>query len=119
MKKVIFAFVAFVSSLLFLVVCKSTNETETPKHQVDIVNFAFNPESLDITAGDTVVWINKGSVSHTTTSGIDGVPDGHWDSGLMAPGDSFTHVFQTAGTFPYFCAIHFSTAGMKGRIIVR
>ena len=81
-------------------------------------NFVFVPESLDISVDDTVIWINKGSVDHTTTSGDNGVPDGNWDSGVIAPGDSFKHVFSTAGTFPYYCAIHWSM-GMKGRIIVR
>ena len=118
MKKFVFTFVTLVSSLFFLVTCKSTNGNETPKHQVDIVNFAFNPDSLSIDMGDTVLWINKGTVIHTTTSGANGVPDGHWDSGNMAPNDSFKHVFDTTGTYPYYCAPHFSLP-MTGRIIVK
>jgi plastocyanin len=121
MRKFIFMLTIVVSSIqLLAVACKSTTVTPSPKHQVNMEeNFVFVPESLDISVGDTVLWINKSSIPHTTTSGANGVSDGLWNSGTMAPGDSFTHVFPTAGTFPYFCAIHFSTAGMKGRIIVR
>jgi plastocyanin len=117
MKRFIFS-VAIVSSMLLLAfACKSTPEP-TPKHQIDMENYVFVPESLDITVGDTVTWLNKGSIDHTTTSGENGVPDGNWDSGLVSPGNSFTRVFSTAGTFPYYCAIHYSM-GMTGRIIVR
>jgi plastocyanin len=34
------------------------------------------------------------------------VADRIWDSGIIAPGGSFTFVFDTVGTFPYFCTLH-------------
>ena len=118
MRKVIFMLTIVVSSILLLAVaCKSTPETPSPKHQVNMENFTFVPDSLSISTDDTVLWINNGSVSHTTTSGDTGVSDGRWDSGVMAPGDSFKHVFPIVGTFHYYCSLHFSM-GMTGRIIV-
>jgi len=104
--------------LLFAFACKSPAENPSAKHQVNMENFVFVPESLSIGVGDTIVWINKDAVSHTTTSGDTGVSNGVWDSGVMAPGDSFKHVFPMTGNFHYYCSLHFSM-GMTGRIIVR
>ncbi len=84
--------------------------------QVDMLNFVFAPESLTINQGDTVLWINTQGI-HTTTSGVTGVPDGLWDSGTMSSGDSFAFVFDTTGTFPYYCTFHWS-GGMVGVIFV-
>jgi plastocyanin len=35
---------------------------------VDIVNFAFQPPSVNIQTGDTVVWTQKDAAPHTSTS---------------------------------------------------
>ena len=73
-------------------------------------NRAFNPDTLDISAGSTVTWTNSDSVSHTSTSNAAG-----WDSGIIAPGRQFSFTFQNAGTFQYHCAIH---PGMVGSVVV-
>jgi plastocyanin len=86
-------------------------------HQVDMINFAFVPDTLNINQGDSVLWINTTAIGHTTTSGVNGVPDGYWDSGLMAANDSFAFEFDSAGSFPYYCTPHW-TLGMVGLIIV-
>jgi len=74
-------------------------------------NRAFMPDTVEITAGTTVTWTNSDSVTHTSTSN-----GGGWDSGPIAPGRGFSFSFQTAGTFPYHCAIH---PGMVGTVVVR
>ena len=74
-------------------------------------NRAFSPDNLQIDAGTTVTWTNTDSVSHTSTSNASG-----WDSGIIAPGRQFSFTYQTAGTFPYHCAIH---PGMVGTVVVR
>jgi len=74
-------------------------------------NRAFVPDDLNITVGTTVTWMNTDSTSHTSTS--DGAG---WNSGTVAPGRQFSFAFQTAGTFPYHCAIH---PGMVGTVVVR
>ena len=87
-------------------------------HQVDMVNFAFVPDTLTITQGDSVLWINQSALSfHTTTSGDTGVPNGIWDSGLMAPGDSFTFHFANVDNYSYYCTPH-RLLGMIGLIVV-
>jgi len=78
---------------------------------VKIINFAFKPKTITISKGTKVKWTNGGSVSHTTTSN-----KGLWDSGALAPGAAFGHVFRKAGTFKYHCTIHPTL--MHGKIVV-
>ena len=56
---------------------------------------------------DFVEWGNADTAAHTVTSGTaaDG-PDGIFDSGLYAPGKSFSHQFTEVGKYPYFCMVH-------------
>lgn len=86
---------------------------------------SFSPPSISINLGQTVTWIYNDladSSVHTVTSGtIAGyVADGVFDSGmgdlLDTLTETFTHTFNTAGTFEYFCAIH--TAQMTGTVTV-
>ncbi len=84
--------------------------------QVDIRNFFFDPESVNIMQGDTVLWFSVEG-NHTSTSGVDGVPDGYWDSGLLSSGQSFSFVFDSVGTFDYYCTPHW-TFGMIGAVMV-
>ncbi len=84
---------------------------------VDMFDTYFSPASLTVAKGATVTWVNKGAVTHTSTSGADGVADGNWASGNMAPGDSFQHTFDAAGSFHYFCQYHWML-GMQAMIIV-
>jgi plastocyanin len=73
---------------------------------VSIANFAFQPASLQVAVGATVTWTNADSTAHTVTSDT-----GAFDSGPLAPGESFSQTFTTAGTFTYHCQIHpFMTA---------
>ncbi len=85
---------------------------------VTIQNFAFDPAQLTITAGDTVRWTQKDSVTHTTTSGPNGVEDGLWNSGNMtlAANTVFSFTFTNAGAYPYFCQPHRSF--MRGTVTV-
>jgi plastocyanin len=79
--------------------------------RVRIVDFAFRPRAITVSRGTRVRWVNRGSVAHTTTSNT-----GLWDSGRLAPGDTFSRVFRRAGTFRYHCTIH---SDMKGRVVVQ
>ncbi len=72
---------------------------------------AFAPNPITISTGMTVTWMNNDSITHTSTSDT-----GAWNSGSLAPGASFSHTFQSAGTFSYHCTIH---PGMVGTVTVR
>ncbi len=89
-----------------------TQTTQTPSgNNVYIQNYAFNPASLTVKAGDTVTWTNKDSVSHTVTSDT-----GLFGSSPLANGQTFSYTFTTAGSYAYTCSIH---PAMHGTIIVQ
>ena len=79
-------------------------------------NNCFIPSVATIEAGGTVTWENTDNAAHTATSGsaTDG-PDGVFDSSLMMVDGSFSHTFDTAGTYDYFCMVH---PWMSGTVIV-
>jgi predicted secreted protein with PEFG-CTERM motif len=76
----------------------------------------FIPSTVVITVGGTVTWENTDTAAHTSSSGTaaDG-PDGVFDSSLIMAGGSYSHTFDTAGTFDYFCMVH---PWMEGTVIV-
>ena len=85
--------------------------------QVNMVDFSFSPDSVRINAGDSVMWTNNGTYTHTSTSGVNGVWDSLWDSGDLVHGATFVHGFPANGTFHYFCRHHYS-GGMTGVVVV-
>ncbi len=91
-------------------------------HIVQIMDNSFSPKDLTISVGDTVQWVNLGSVQHTSTSGPGCTADGSWNSGLLSHGGTFEVIFDSnhvnrTGTIPYFCIPH-CAFGMKGTIAV-
>lgn len=88
------------------------NAAGTPSSQnaqVVIKNFSFNPQTLTVKSGTTLVWMNQDSVAHTVTSDS-------FKSGNISPGSSFQFTFSSPGTYNYSCSIHPS---MMGKIIVQ
>jgi plastocyanin len=71
----------------------------------------FTPNPIMVAVGTAVTWTNNDSIAHDVTSDT-----GVWNSSSMAPGTQFTFKFQTAGTFPYHCAVH---PGMVGTVTVQ
>jgi predicted secreted protein with PEFG-CTERM motif len=77
----------------------------------------FNPSEVTIDAGSEVIWSNDDTAGHTVTSGtLEGGPDGIFDSSLFMAGKTFSHKFEEAGEFPYFCVVH---PWMQGMVIVQ
>ena len=71
---------------------------------VPIRGFEFLVDTLRVSAGARVTWVNCEAVSadpHTVTS-----DNGVWNSPLVAVGASFTRTFDVRGTFPYHCTPH-------------
>jgi plastocyanin len=80
---------------------------------VIIRDFAFAPEQVRVRPGTKVTWVNCGAPatdSHTSTADA-----GSWTSPLLAPGETFTQEFATAGAFAYHCQPH---PGMRGTVTV-
>ena len=78
--------------------------------------FVFSPSDVTIRPGDRVRW-TWGDV-HSSTSGTPGMPNGIWDSGILIQGAAFTHTFNSAGTFPYYCTPHGACCNMVGTVMV-
>lgn len=85
--------------------------TAAQTYNVAINNFAFSPAYLSIKAGDTVIWTNKDSAPHTVTSDA----GSELGSSTLSTGNTYSHTFNTAGTFNYHCSIH---TMMKAKIVV-
>jgi plastocyanin len=71
---------------------------------------SFSPNPVEVTAGETVTWINDDTGRHTVTS-----KDGVFDSGMMGRGQSFGYTFDKVGEYPYFCDPH---PNMVGTVVV-
>ena len=77
---------------------------------VEITSFSFQPDSITVSPGTAVTWVNNDPVEHTVTSS-----DGTFSSGNMAAGGRFNFVFTKPGRYQYQCLIHPS---MMGYVIV-
>ncbi len=79
---------------------------------------SFIAEEIEVTAGTEVRWENRGRNDHDVVP-VDDTQD--WGVALadFTPGDSYSHVFTTTGTYRYYCTIH-GTAdfGMIGVVVV-
>lgn len=74
---------------------------------VSIDDTNFNLDSVRISKGSTVTWINDGSNPHSVT-GDDGGPD----SGTIVQGGTYSYTFNSAGTYTYHCDLHRSMVGV-------
>ena len=79
-------------------------------HTITIEAVAYQPASLVVRRGDTVVWVNKDPYPHTVTAA------GVFDSRNIAGGASWRYVARVAGSFAYICTLH---PNMKGTLTVR
>lgn len=70
----------------------------------------FSPTTTTITHGQSVCWQNTGTVAHNVTSN-----DNTSFVSTLAAGQTFVHLFPTAGSFPYRCTLH---PGMTATITV-
>lgn len=81
--------------------------------RVVIDNFAYSPREITVAPGTRVTWTNRDDVPHTVTSSAQ---PRAFDSGALDDDSSFAFVFQTPGTYDYFCALH---PHMTGKVIVK
>jgi plastocyanin len=99
-----------IAPLVLLPALAAAAPASAEDHVVDVVDFRFAPDSLQIDRGDTVVW-NFEADRHMSTSAR-GERE-HWNSGAVAAGQAFRHTFSEPGRFSYICIPH-EVAGMTG-----
>jgi plastocyanin len=76
---------------------------------VDVVDKDYNPRTLTVSKGATVVWKFRGDLPHNVTD-----DRGAFSSDTQTDGE-YSHTFATAGTFYYYRSLHH---GMQGTLIV-
>ena len=100
----------FAAAVLLVLGTACGDDTIAPNEVViEMRDNLFSPATTSFTRGATVRWRNTGNTVHNSTR------LGTWQSGNVNPGQSFTRVFDTPGTFTYECTLH---AGMNGTITV-
>lgn len=78
---------------------------------IDIVNFAFSPQTITVSPGTRITWTNKDMISHTATA-----RDRSFDSGILYNNQAYSKTFDKEGQYEYVCLFH---PGMVGTVIVR
>lgn len=105
MRKII---VLVVMALFFLAGCSNDKEDTSNLNTVRIIDLAFEPATLTVEPGDTVIWVNEDSTAHKIKSST-------FNSQNMKKADSFSHTFEQPGVYEYVCDIH---PKMTGKIVV-
>ena len=81
--------------------------TAVGDHKVEITKTGFAPVSLQIKAGDKVVWTNADDKDHTVTSNekVPGEAQDRpmFDSGPLKPGATWEFTFPKPGKYAYHC----------------
>lgn len=117
--------------------CLSGGSGGSGDYDVGMSSTAFEPASLEVAAGETVLWRNTNTRAHTVTAYEEQIPadaeyfasggydseqaarDAFFDSfgGSIASREEYEHTFDAPGEYQYFCVPH-EKAGMVGSITV-
>ena len=106
----------FYQNLVYAQTTTTASVSIVPGSSSPSISKPYDPSTLTVKAGTSVTWTNKDSTIHTVTSGLPEKGDigTLFDSTLISPGNTFTHVFDKQGTFD--CTLH---PFMHGQIIVK
>jgi plastocyanin len=107
MRTVVLAAVA----VLALAVTGASQPASQATKAVAIKATGFSPASVTISTTDAVKWTNRDTKNHQIVAN-----NGSFASAVIKPGKSYTHTFNTAGTFGYHDALH---PALKGKVVVK
>jgi plastocyanin len=107
MRSVVIAAVA----VLALAISGASQSASTTTKAVAIKAGGFSPIAVTISTTDAVKWTNRDTKDHQVVAN-----NGSFASAVIKPGKSYTHTFNTAGTFRYHDALH---PALTGRVIVK
>ena len=79
-------------------------------HQVVVDNFNFAPATTAVAVGTTITWTNRDDVPHNVVS-----TEKKFASPVLDTDEQFSHTFDAAGTYKYYCSIH---PKMTGEVVV-
>ncbi|MGE5243035.1 MAG: metallophosphoesterase [Betaproteobacteria bacterium] len=84
--------------------------TAAGAHEVVIGNFSFAPAAAAVPVGSTITWTNRDDVPHNVVS-----TEQRFKSPVLDTDQQFSHLFESPGTYEYFCSLH---PRMTGRVVV-
>jgi plastocyanin len=87
--------------------CHNESATERTGISVMYQNFCPTPTILHVRVGQTVTWKNLDDLEHTVTSGLGG-----WAMETLSPNQTFSHRFDVAGNYTYYCMLHPNMGGV-------
>jgi plastocyanin len=92
-----------------------TKQSDAKPTSVEMKSISYDPKSVEVPVGGSIVWTNKAFTNHTATSEDDGKT---FDTGEIKPNESSSSVkFDKEGEFRYHCTIHGKT--MSGTVVVK
>jgi plastocyanin len=91
---------------------KDTGSSGAGQNNIEIKDFAFNPQTITVKSGEKITWINRDDEPHTVVS----VEKQFKKSPALDTDQEFTVVAGSPGTYSYFCSVH---PKMTGTIIVK
>jgi plastocyanin len=107
MRTVVFA----AAAVLALAVTGASQPASTATKGVAIKATGFSPATVTIATTDAVRWTNRDTKNHQIVAN-----NGTFASPVIAPGKTYRHVFNSAGTFRYHDALH---PRLTGKVVVK
>ncbi len=93
--------------------CGGAGEASEPVATTEVTmvkSYRFEPETIEIEAGQTVTWTNEDNFTHTVE--VEGQEDHE-----VGQGESVAITFDEPGTYEYVCTLH--SQDMDGTVIVK
>lgn len=78
-----------------------------PMFDAAMLDYSYNPATINVQPGTTVRWTNNGQAPHTITSDV----AGQFDSGQIASGAWWQFTFNTPGRYDFHCFYHSNMTG--------
>ena len=93
-------------------------EASSEEVKISLEGWEFNPSSIKIYTGDTVIWFNDDDTTHNmvfdkTEPGMPAKEEPY----KIRVGKEFSWAFKTPGEFTYYCKLHHDY-DMVGKVIV-
>lgn len=102
--------VPFIALAFAFVLPGSILAAKSTRHMVQIQGAKYEPDTIEVNRGDTIVWVNHDPYPHTVTA------SGEFDSHSIRAGGKWQYVARKAGAFSYVCTLH---PNMKGMLKVK
>ena len=112
-RRVLLPAVALLVAAVFAAGCGGSGESREPvaTTEVEMVkSYRFEPQTIEIQAGQTVTWTNEDNFTHTVQ--VEGQEDHE-----VEQGGSVEITFDEPGTYEYVCTLH--SRDMDGTVIVK